>query len=434
MPDRTKAPAVTNFTDIHLEFPSQITLSNGIKAFVIGNGEDEICRISWLTCGGKFQELKPMQASLTAATMLEGSKSYTSVQVAEAFDYFGALTNGYALDFLSLSELLSLNDTLGDVLPYFVDGVVNPTFTSEIVAHKRSVVAGNLSNMSQKVRYLASREMARIYYGESHPLARKFTPSEVESLMPEDLKQFHSDNILKYLGQSKIVVAGHVTDRELAIIDDRIGQLPVGDLIPPTISYPVVHDSVRWSVVDKPGAVQSAIYVTFDAVPRTHPDYLKLRLLVIALGGYFGSRLMQNIREDKGYTYGIGSVLAGRADEAHIEISTECATKYTHEVIKEIKIELKKLQDEPIGIEELESVKQNVLSDLAKTLDTPLSVADYVNTTFTYGVYPEYFNNQVAEVQEATSAELQELASRYFDFQKMRIVVAGDKSVIGTIN
>ena len=103
-------------------------------------------------------------------------------------------------------------------------------------------------------------------------------------------------------------------------------------------------------------------------------------------------------------------------------------------MINEIKVELKKLRDFPIDVNELDGAKQYVLSDLAKTLDTPLSIADYVENTIINGMYPEYFNNQVAEVQAATPAELQVLACRYFNLDRLRVVVAGDRAQIGDIN
>ncbi len=434
MANRAVPPVVGNFNDIRLQFPQQISLSNGIKAWIVGHGEDEICRLSWFVPGGKFNEHKPLQSSLAAFTLFDGSKSYTSQQVAEAIDFYGVWCHGRAYDYMTKVEMMSLNDVLADIMPYYVEGMVEPAFPDDVVSHKRSLIAGNLENMMQKVDFLASKEMAVLYYGKDHPLARQAQPGEVDRLLPGDLVAFHRDCCLRYLGQSRLIIAGHITDRELKIIDDGIGRLPVDAMAQPHTSWPVVHDPRLTSFVDKPGAVQSAICMTLDAVQRTHPDYLKLRLLVIVLGGYFGSRLMQSIREEKGYTYGISAMLLGRADEAHIQISTECATAYTSRVINEIKVELKKLRDFPIDVNELDGAKQYVLSDLAKTLDTPLSIADYVENTIINGMYPEYFNNQVAEVQAATPAELQVLACRYFNLDRLRVVVAGDRAQIGDIN
>ena len=183
-------------------------------------------------------------------------------------------------------------------------------------------------------------------------------------------------------------------------------------------------------IVDKPQAVQSAIYITLRAVPRRHPDYNRLRVLMMALGGYFGSRLNQNVREQKGYTYGIHAYLAGRRADAFMGINTECATQYTWPLINEVKKEMLRLHTELIPEVELNIVKQHIMSDLAKTFDTPFTMAEYVNSTLLIGTYPEYFNDQVATLEQVTAPELRELAQRYLRPERMRIVIAGDAQAL----
>ena len=163
-------------------------------------------------------------------------------------------------------------------------------------------------------------------------------------------------------------------------------------------------------------------------VPRRHPDYIKLRLLATVLGGYFGSRLMANIREDKGYTYGINASLSGRSFDGYIGISTECDTQHCWNVIAETKKEMVRLCDEPIPEQELKVVKRHLLSDLVKTLDTPFNIAAYIGSMFCYGIYPTYFNDQVQEIIDANSSDLLDVAKHYLDMSKLRIVIACDKN------
>ena len=184
-------------------------------------------------------------------------------------------------------------------------------------------------------------------------------------------------------------------------------------------------------VVDKPDAVQSAIAIAIPAVPRRHPHYFKLRVLITLLGGYFGSRLMTNIREEKGYTYGISAVLAGREHCSYIGISTECMTQYTWAVIDEIKVEMERLRNQLVTDEELNTVRQYMISDLVKTLDTPFSVASYVSSTITFGVYPSYYKDQVKAIEQVTPADLQEMARIYLREERMLIAVVGNESGFG---
>ena len=137
---------------------------------------------------------------------------------------------------------------------------------------------------------------------------------------------------------------------------------------------------------------------------------------------------MKNIREDKGYTYGINAHHSGRAFDGYVGISTECDTNHTWNVINQIHNEIKTLHDELIPQQELETVKRFMLSDLAKTLDTPFNIAAYIGNMFCYGTYPSYLNEQVKEIKNVTSQQLQDIARRYLDIEKLRTVIACDKN------
>ena len=186
-----------------------------------------------------------------------------------------------------------------------------------------------------------------------------------------------------------------------------------------------VQGSEHFSFVEKEGAVQSAIQMQLPAIPRTHPDYFKLRILVTALGGYFGSRLMSNVREEKGYTYGIWASLIGARQGAYVSISTECDCAYTRPLIDEVKHEMETLRNEPIPIEELDMVRSSMLSELVKNLDTPFSIASNVGAMILYGIYPEYFNEQIRAIRAVTPEELLATARRYLLEENLYTVVAG---------
>lgn len=425
-PLRSQQPPVSPLTDLHFDFPQATRLSNGIKMWVVGNGEDDINRVGIYVAGGTCEEQLPMQATLTAQALTGGNSDMTAEQIAEALDYHGAKVGTQVHDHYTLIGLSSLNDNLAQVLPVLMKCLESPTFPASEVATWRRQLSSNCAMALQRVSFLAAREMKRLYYGDHHPLAAQVTPQQIDALTTEHVAAFHARHY--HPAGCVVILSGHIGDREIHTVDDTLGRWsPTGVAIPPR-QHEIKPSPVMMQVVDKPGAVQSAIAITLRAIPRRHPHYHLLRLLVMALGGYFGSRLMTTIREDKGYTYGIGASLLGRADDAFIGISTECDTRYTRAVIDEIKNEMRRLREEPIPPDELLTVKQHVLSDLAKTLDTPFSVASHVAGTFLHGTYPEYYNEQVAAIAAATPPMLQEMARRYLREQLMRIVVAGDRS------
>lgn len=429
--DRSCPPPVSGFTGLHLEFPRCVSLRNGIPVWVIDNGEDDINRLTYYFDGGMLHEDRPYQAALTMATLAEGNAHRDAAAIAESFDYYGSLKQANSGDAHSVVSLSSLNDNFAGALEVMQQCVATATFPDHEFGIIRQQQVSNCEIALERVKYLAMKEMKRLYYGDGHPLSMRATPGDIAALTPDDALRFHRRHFVP--ARCRLVLAGRITDRELATVDDLVGSWQPAGAPPEPVTWHVDPSPQMLSIVDKPGAVQSAIVITVPTVGRRHPHYFKLRLLVMALGGYFGSRLVSNVREDKGYTYGIVANLLGSAFDAYVGIATECDTKYTRAVIDEIKKELRRLRDETMGDDELYTVKQHMLSSLAKQLDTPFSIAGYVGSTIMHGVYPEYYNEQVAAIAAATPRDLQEMAQRYLPDDKLRIVIATDKSKLSGI-
>lgn len=421
-------PAIHNFTDLRLTCPTPVQLPNGMPMWVIGNGEDEVCRLTLIMGGGAMQEPKAMTAYITAANVLQGNRQQTPAEIAEALDYHGAWKASQTHDFCSILSISSLNEHLEKMVTLFMNCVTQPSFPADELAVTKQRLASNCATNRQQVKTLANDAMRQLYYGPHHPLARITTPECIESITRDDVMQFHAAHYNS--SNCRVIVSGKVTDRELAIVERTVGAWNCPGAVDGEEEPPIEPQAQMLQIVDKPQAVQSAIYITLRAVPRRHPDYNRLRVLMMALGGYFGSRLNQNVREQKGYTYGIHAYLAGRRADAFMGINTECATQYTWPLIDEVKKEMLRLHTELIPEIELNIVKQHIMSDLAKTLDTPFTMAEYVNSTLLIGTYPEYFNDQVATLEQVTAPELRELAQRYLRPERMRIVIAGDAQAL----
>ncbi len=430
MIDFSKQPTISGFKKVELHFPKPITLSNGIPVWVIGDGTDEVNRIDLYVGGGYYQEPKPLVAYLTALLTLEGNKRMGVAEVAEAFDYYGALKSGQPFDRCTMLSLSSLNSNFNHTAEILRDSIASPLFSERECKLHQQQIASNVAIARNRVEFLANEEMKRLYYGKGNPLAADITPEVLLSITNDDYKRFHAeyynaDNI-------RIIFSGRVTDRELSILDSTIGAWNMrGDKVDDTIEPPIVPSDKMLSVVDKKGALQSAVAIVIRAIPRRHPDYFKLRILVNALGGYFGSRLNMNIREEKGYTYGINAYLSGKSNDAYIRIGSSCATMHTWPLVNEVKKEMARLREEPMPDSELNIVKQNMLSELMQTLDTPFSIARYVGDAFVCGIYPEYFNEQVDAILACTPADMKEIANKYLIDDLMRIVIAGDKEKMG---
>lgn len=424
--DRSTPPPVSDFGEISLNVPEPITLSNGMKMWITSNREEEINKLSIYMTGGGFQESRPMQATACSLAVFNGNEKMTFAEIAEAIDFYGAWRAAQVFDNCTSFSISSLNENFDKTLPIFIESLRTPVFPDNEFEPLKRQLAVNCATVREKVRYIANKEIYKLYYGTNHPLATDPTPEDINSLTQDHMRSFHTDF---YKAQNcNLVFAGNISDKEIATVEAVLGEwLPNGEPTP-QLEPPFEPSNEMFKIIDKPGAVQAAIVMMLKTVPRQHPDYFKLRILTTVLGGYFGSRLMRNIREDKGYTYGISASHSGRAFDGYVSISTECDTSHTWNVINEIHNEIKKLHDELIPQEELETVRRYMLSDLVKTLDTPFNIAAYIGNMFCHGTYPSYFNEQVREIRNVTSRQLQDTALKYLDISKLRTVIACDKN------
>lgn len=424
MIDRSKAPEIRPFEDVHLDFPSVQYLSNGVPIQVIDRGYDEVNRVAVYVRGGILDEMHTMQAMLTAATAVEGFEKMTSAEIALKLDYNGAWKATQAYDGWTEISFWSLNENYGDTLNILEGCLTSPSFKVDDLDLLQRRYASTYAMQRMRSKYQASLALRRMLYGENHPLAGDIIPADIIAITSADLRQFYS--MFYKTDGMRVVLAGRITDKMLAMTDASLGQINREGEVPPEYDwskFQFPHES-KVVVIDMPEATQASVSMAIPTVPRRHPDYFYLRVLVTLLGGFFGSRLMKSIREEKGYTYGISAILAGREHFSYIGITSECEIMYAYSLIDEVKREMRRLCDEPVTHAELDIVKQYMMSDLAKTLDTPFNVAGYVASAITFGVYPEYFNEQVKAIVNVTPADIQLMAQRYLDEGQMLIAIA----------
>lgn len=426
--DYTKQPPIRSFNKMSLEFPEAEVLSNGVQLYVVNSGDQDVNMIEVSFRGGAFEEDKPLQATFMSSMLVHGSSSYSSRDVAEKLDFNGSWFRTRCFDNHTAVILNSLNRCFATVLPMFVDLIFNPIFPKKEFELLRNKLLSAYRTARGRVGYLAMTEADRIFFGDRHPLARKIQDDDIEGITIDDLRRFHD----KYYHPSNctIILSGKIGDKEIALVKKAFGS--VGDDRPtdPFGSCKELRENCKFRIIDKNDAIQAAVSMIMPAIPRSHPDYIKLRVLVMSLGGYFGSRLMSNIREDKGYTYGISALLLGRRSGSNIVISTECGNQYVVPLIVEVKKEINRLRKDLMSDEELDMVKSFLMSELVKTFDTPFSIASYVGSTVYHGVAPDYFNRQVECIMQVTPTDLQDMAQKYLNMEDLITVVAGNREII----
>lgn len=440
--------------NLHLSFPQKIELANGLTLMVVNGGDSEICRLSIAFPGGLFEEEMPLQASMTSSMVIHGSEKLSSSAVAERLDYNGSWIASRCYDHHTCLTLQSLNRRLEETLPLLMEIATSPAFPDREIELMQNRITASYHTARQRVKYLATTAMSIIYYPQGYPLAQDITDEQVKAVKAADMRRFHQR--YWHANEATAILSGCIGEHELRLVKESLESLPTSSILPhqsqqtaPRNSAPAQYASSSWRrfpdniggnpatfdkhsvVVDLPNAVQAAIAMSLPAPSRQSDDYIPVRVLTTALGGYFGSRLMTNIREKMGYTYSISAALLGRIDDASIVIDTQCDCRYTREVSQQIISEMQRLCQHPLDENELHRVKQQMIADLVKTLDSPFSISNYIGSTIFVGVHPDYWNKQISEIRTITAEHIMEMARKWFNTSKLLTAVAGDRKVMG---
>jgi len=356
----------------------------------------------------------------------EGTSKMNAAQIADAVDYFGAfLEVGVSQDSASV-VLYTLNKHLKATLPVVEDVIKNASFPQhELVTHLTNKKQKFHVN-NQKVANVARKRFSELIFGEKHPYGINVKESDFDAINQSHLNDFYT----KYYraNSCKIILAGKINDDVYTLLDEHFGGndwLAQNNLSREGIA--VVSASDREQLIYKEDALQSAIRIGKILFNKTHPDFQKMQILNTVFGGYFGSRLMSNIREDKGYTYGIGSGIASLQHSGYFFISTEVGVDVCKNALNEIYFEMDRLRTELIPDEELQLVKNYLLGTFLRSVDGPFAMADRFKGIMEYGLSYNYFDNYIATIKNVSASDLRDLAKTYFDKNSMIELVVGKK-------
>ena len=429
--DRSVPPALHDYPDVTFEVPQWQVLANGIRLCVVDHGDVDVCKIDVYVGGGLLEQTKRYVPMLLCHMLAKGTLHHTSDEIAEQLDFYGAKMSASVSDHCCQATLRCANDNLEHLMPIFNEMLTCPIFPQNELDKLVDRIVAYAAISAQRVSVMADTCLSQMYYGKESLLAGEYDAEGARLVTTDDLRDFFNQHFAP--GNCRVVVSGRVTEKVITEVRhcvERWQNRTFSDLKP----WHREPQEVGVQIVDKPDAMQTGVAIAIDAIGRSHPDYITLRILITALGGYFGSRLMSNIREDKGYTYGIQSYLIGRGEDGYIGISTECATQYTQNVLTEIRYEMKRMREELIGEDELQMVRNHMLTDLMKTFDTAFAMAGYVGSTICYGVSPDYFNEQYKLVKSVTPEQLRAVAQRYLLEENMRIALAGDAKALAEVS
>lgn len=418
MLDRTLAPDFVKNTSLVLPGAHVLPLNGGINAFILEGVQQDISKVELILRAGKWYETKIGVSHFTAQMLEKGTHSRSSSQLAAHFDRYGAhIEISPGSDFVSVS-LYALNKNLEQVLPLLLEIITESTFPEDELTQLKEIYIQNLRINNEKTSVMASKAIRRNIYTDNHPYGSSIEERDVNQLSREDLRQFYRD----FFHVSDIFL---VTKSEQKFIDATLGHFSSLK----KVSQEKVHAETPISPfaekIDKPGSVQASIRLGKKTIGRSHPDYFSLLLLNHVLGGYFGSRLMKNIREEKGLTYGIYSSLNAMAHGTLMAIGADVNKENAQLTIAEIKKEIKLLQSEPVEPDELASAKGHFIGGLQAEISNLFAVAEKLKSIRLFSLDETYYQDMISKIDATTSEELLAMAATHLTSEDLFEVVVG---------
>ncbi len=388
-------------------------LSSGIPLLYRNTQCPDLLRLDLIVHAGSVFQERPLVAAFTNMLLKEGCQGKSSGQVAELFDACGAfLYYSIGMEYAYIN-LLTPKKCYRETLSLLRDLYVSPAYPGHDV---KVVVEQRYHNYlvdREKVHVRATTKMNELLFGENHPYGRQLREEDFENFDRSLLVDFHQRYYVP--ARTELVLVGDVGEAELALTEEIFGVgLPAAYLPDEAVDFPPACPAAPGSYfVPKADALQAAVRFSFPLVGQSHPDFVGLKLLNTLLGGYYGSRLMTSIREEKAYTYGIFSSHTIYRNASYIDIETQTDLRFVKPLIAAVYEEIERLQCEKVSDKEMEILRQYLSGEYARMMDGPFTLSDLYISTASVGMPLASLEEQMREMQAVTPERLQELAQIY---------------------
>jgi zinc protease len=416
MLDRTIAPEIKDAVEFNLQLkPSEkFTLDNGVPVYSINAGEQEVTMVELVFHAGNWYEDQNIVAGTTNFLLKNGTSKRTAFEINEHFEYYGAYLNRTCYSETANISLHCLNKHLKEVLPVVEELITDSVFSEEELAIYKQNQIQRLKVNLQKCDFIANRYIDEYLFGRNHPYGKYTTIADFEALSRDAILQFFKDYYVN--GQCVIFVAGKLPADIFEQLNSAFGHLPLNKKLLPIKSHIITPATDRKQrVINDENGVQGAIRIGRPFPNRHHPDFIKTQVLNNIFGGFFGSRLMSNIREDKGYTYGIHSYFQNHVETGALVISTEAGRDVCEATIAEVYKEMKILQEELVDEEEMLLVRNYMIGSILGDLDGPFQIINRWKNYVLNGLDESYFYSSIDTIKTISAEEIQELAKKYLN-------------------
>ena len=412
MLNRTNAPAIKDAVEFDLKLKpyEKHILNNGVEVYAIDAGAEEVLQVEWVFYAGNWFESQNLLAASTNFLLKNGTTTKSAFQINEHFEYYGSYLNRNCFNETAVITLHGLTKHLEVLLPVVREMITDSVFPEEEIGVYKQNMKQRLNVNLKKGDFVAGRLIDTYLYGEEHPYGRFSRFEDFDALTREQVVDFYR----QYYQNGKFVlfVAGKLPSNLFALLNQYFGDLKNSLVKVPSIASSQATEK-KYRVTNDPQGVQGAIRMGTNFPNRHHPDFVKAQVLNNVFGGFFGSRLMSNIREEKGYTYGIYSYLENHIQESAWVISTEAGRDVCEATITEVYKEMEELRNELVDEEELLLVRNYMIGSILGDLDGPFHIINRWKTIILNDLPQDYFYKQIDTIKNVNAEELHQLANRY---------------------
>jgi zinc protease len=424
--DRSISPAIKDAVEFELILkPYQLyTLKNGVKVYAIDAGAQDVLQVELVFAAGNNFEQNKNVAAATNALLKNGTSTKTAFEINECFEYYGAYCNRACYNETATISLSGLSKHFATLLPVVKEMITDSIFAEdELNIYKQNSKQRLAVNLT-KSDFVANRLIDTYLYGENHPYGKVVNGEDIEALQQYQLKNYFEQYYVN--GSCIIFVSGKLPSDVFEMLNENFGKLPLQPFAYKlSTAERVFAKEKKYRIQNDVNGVQGSIRIAREFPNRHHPDFMKVMVLNTLFGGYFGSRLMSNIREDKGYTYGIHSYIQNHIGHTSWLVTTDAGKDVCEATIEEVYKEMKALREELVSEEELNLVRNYLIGTILGDLDGPFQIMGRWKNLLLNNLDENYFYKSVETIKIITAEEIQALAKKYLnpqDFYELVVV------------
>ena len=398
-------------------------LDNNIDVYTIEAGSEDLMKLEFIFDAGQTSEKIPLVSSATNIMLTEGTENYSADSLNHTFDLYGTSFNNYVEKDSAGLSILFITRHIEKILELCSEIIYRPVFPADELdaLMKKRLQWYNLAQ--EKVHVIATDQFFESIFGSSHPYGKKVKSEDFSGLTRDMLIDFHRENYLK--SGMTIIASGKIPENTGMLLNKYFGQTFIESMQPEKNADIPVGEDLKKIRINRNEAVQTAIRIGSSTIGKRDNDYPGLKVIDTILGGFFGSRLMKNIREDKGFTYGINSSVVSFNLSAYKIIATEVGKDYTIQTLDEIYKEIINLQKLPVEKDELDIVKNFMLGEMVRMFDGPFALAESFRSAWEFGLDNSYYYRLADKIKTIQPDEIIHLARTYYNTDDLYEIVAG---------